>query len=204
MFKFSLFILAQLLLGCASSPDTSTTFSMSENQYEKTTEDYSAHVQKYDGPYNVLEVHATLINSHVSEAQLLRQATLFRWDKSKYQSELELKQKNANEKTEVFVSFFTPDKKTSNLARTDTLWKVVLKVEGKEFVGAPKKLSLLPIEIKNLYPHYNQWSYPYVITFEIPVNQIEHFNTELIFTGPVGTALLKFPAIKKTPVESNK
>jgi hypothetical protein len=187
-----------ILIGCASIPETTQTFSMSEDQYEDVIESYSDHTQKYDGPYNVLEVHATILNSHVLEAQSLRQATQFQWDKIKYQSELQAKLDGAKAKTEVFVSFFTPDKKSGDLLRADTLWKTILKTETKELPGTPKKLSLLPVEIKSLYPQYNRWSTGYIITFDTPVTAIEKQNSELVITGPVGAATLKFQPIKES------
>jgi hypothetical protein len=191
-----------LLLGlfiftaCASTPESADTYNMSSEQYEENVEGYSDHVQKYDGPYNVLDVGATILNSHVIEAQTLRQATIFQWDKVKFQAELQNKQKAASEKTEIFVSFFTPDKKSGDLLRANTLWKTTLKVEGKEIPGLPKKMSLLPVEIKSLYPQHNRWSTGYLITFDLPVTSIETKISELIITGPVGTASLKFNPIK--------
>lgn len=193
---FLFVIIAVALVACASTPEPSPTFSMSEDQYTEVTESYSAHTQKYDGPYNVLEVHATLLNTHVIEAQTLRKASVFQWTKPKYQEELTAKQNTAKEKTEVFISFFTPDKKSGELTRIGTLWTILLKVDGKEFSGTPKKLSSLPVEIRNLYPNHNQWSNPYIVTFDIPVIQIEKSTSELILTGPVGSAALTFPAIK--------
>ena len=188
--------IAAALMACASSPEPSPTFSMSEDQYTDVAENYSAHTQKYDGPYNVLEVNATLMNTHVIEAQTLRQASVFQWSKPKYQKALEEKQNASKEKTEVFISFFTPDKKSGDLTRTNTLWTILLKVDDKEFAGIPKKLSSLPVEISSLYPNHNRWSNPYIVTFDVPVNQIEKSTSELVLTGPVGAASLTFPAIK--------
>jgi len=171
---------------------------MSEEKYEDMIEIYSDQSQKYDGPYNVLEVSATILNSHVLEAQTLRQATVFQWDKAKYQSELIAKQKHADEKTEVFVSFYTPDKKTSDLARTDTLWKLILKFNGKEYQGSPKKLTGLPVEIKSLYPRHTRWGTPYLLSFDIPTKEAEKQIAELILTGPAGNTILKFHAVNST------
>ena len=196
VFKVLLFIIILNFVACASTPDSTPTFSISDDQYEDVIETYTDQTQKYDGPYNILEVSATLLNSHVIEAQMLRQASVFHWDKTKYQTELESKQNGAKTKTEFFVSFFTPDKKSGELTRTNTLWKTLLKINDIEYVGTPKKLSLLPVEIKNLYPRYNRWSNPYVITFDVPMNQVEKSISELVLTGPVGTASLKFKSIK--------
>lgn len=197
MFKPLLFItLIMILAACASTPEPSPTFSMSEDQYTEVAENYSDHTQKYNGPYNVLEVNATLMNSHVIEAQTLRQASIFQWNQPKYQKALEEKQTISKDKTEVFISFFTPDKKSGDLTRTNTLWTILLKVDGKEYAGTPKKLSALPVEINGLYPNHNRWSNPYIVTFDVPVSQIEKMTSELVLTGPVGSASLTFQAIK--------
>lgn len=185
-----------LTAGCASTPESTQTFTLSEEQYEEIVDLYTDQSQKYDGPYNVLDVSATLVNSHVAEAQTLRQATMFQWDKMKFQNELKAKQDTSKTKTEVFVSFFTPDRKSGDLLRADTLWKTILRFNSKELVGKPKKMSLLPVEIKSLYPRYNRWSTGYIITFDLPVTEFEKMNSELVITGPVGAASLKFNAIK--------
>ncbi len=196
MNRFCLVSVFLILAACASTPEPTQTFTLSEDQYDEVVESYSDHSQKYDGPYNVLDVSATLLNSHIIEAQTLRQATMFQWDKMKYQSELKSKQDASKGKTEVFVSFFTPDRKTGDLLRADTLWTTMLKFNNREIVGKPKKLSLLPVEIRSLYPSHNRWSTGYIISFDLPVSELEMQNSELIITGPVGAASLKFKPIK--------
>lgn len=195
-FKITVFTLFLWLIACSSSPSKETANTpLHEEDYVDSIETFSDHTQKYDGPYNVLEVAATLINSQVIDSQIRRQTTLFQWNKEKVQSEQESKKSKSKEKTEVFISFYTPDKKSGDLLRSDTLWKIILKTPKQEIIGTPKKLSLLPIEIKSLYPRHNRWSTPYIVSFEAPLDTIETQSSELILTGPVGVATLKFPAL---------
>lgn len=197
MSKFYLCIILPLLAACATIPEPNQTFNLSEEQYEEIIESFSNHSQKYDGPYNILDVNATILNSQVLEAQTLRQATVFQWDKMKYQSELQSKLDSSKEKTQIFVSFFTPDRKSGDLLRSDTLWKTILRSREKEFQGTVKKVSLLPVEIKSLYPSHNRWATGYILTFNTPFNELEGNQSELVITGPVGTSSLKFNAIDK-------
>ena len=183
------------ILSCTSSLVNYSTFNLSESEYESRIENFSDHTQKYDGPYNLFEVSATLLNSTVIEAQSLRQATVFDWNQSKYQTELQSRLENNKNKTQVFVSFYSPDKKSGDLLRADTLWKITLKFDGKEFQGKPKKLNLLPIEIKSLYPSFTRWSTGFMVTFDLPVVTFEKHPSELFITGPAGTAELKFKAL---------
>lgn len=197
----NIYLIAGLLLvvflnGCASSPELNATFQMTADQYAEAIQPYSDHFQEYDGPTNLMDVSATLLNSHVIEAQMLRQASVFKWDKSKYQTELKLKREGLQNKTEIFVSFYTPERKSADLLRSNTLWKSILKTKEKEIEGQAKKINLLPVEVQSLYPSFNRWSSGYILTFNIPPSQIENTNSELIITGPIGTARLKFQGIK--------
>lgn len=198
MNKFQKFLLPLFIIlgACASAPETTSNPSISEDRYEDLVEQYSDHIQQYDGPYNTLEVSATILNSEVIRAQVLRQATLFQWDKDKFETELRNRQENTKNKAEIFVSFYTPDRKSGDLLRADTLWKTILKINSQEIVGTPKKLTLLPVEIKSLYPRHNRWSSGYVITFDRPMASLETQSSELVITGPVGVATLKFEALK--------
>lgn len=196
MNKVYLPLLFIILTACASAPESNQTFNLSQDSYEDFIEKFSDHTQRYDGPYNVLDVSGTLLNSQVLEAQTLRQATVFQWETSKYQSELKQRLTPTQTKTEVFVSFFTPEKKSADLTRSETLWKTILKYDGKELLGKPKKVSLLPVEIMSLYPQHNRWSTGYIITFDTPVADLERRPAELVITGPVGTATLKFKPIR--------
>lgn len=168
---------------------------ISESHYEEIVDQFTSHSQKYDGPYNLLEVTATLLNTKVIMAQTKRQATLFQWEANKFQSELESKNSTSKDKTEVFISFFTPDKKSGDLLRTNTLWKIILKTKNQEVVGIPKKITLLPVEITSLYPRHNRWSNAYSVSFDTPLSNVEGQDTELIITGPVGVATLQFPGL---------
>lgn len=196
MNKIYLLIGCFLFAACASSPNRNENFNLSQDRYEDLVAFFSDHNQQYDGPYNILDVTGTILNSHVIEAQTLRQATVFQWEPSKFQTELRQRLSGARGKTEVFVSFFTPDRKSSDLTRGETLWKTILKFDGKEIAGKPKKITLLPVEIMSLYPQHSRWSNAYIITFETPTTDLERGPTELVITGPAGTTNLKFRPIK--------
>jgi hypothetical protein len=104
------------------------------------------------------------------------------------------------QKTEVFVSLFTPERKSGDLMRAETLWKTILTVDGREIPGQPKKITLLPIEIVSLYPMHNRWSTGYLVSFDIPLKDVESKKTQLVITGPLGATTLKFRPIKEGPL----
>lgn len=164
----------------------------SEDDYIQTLEKNTRHDRQYSGFYNTIDMQGTVLNSEMSLALLEQNTRLYQWDENKFVDE----EKKANEKmaqeTEFFLSFFTPERKNDNLAKSDTSWKVFLDVDGKRLEGKVVKIKRLVSDIQGLYPYYVRFATPYTITFPIPMKAIEGKELRLTITGSLGSSTLVF------------
>jgi hypothetical protein len=176
---------------------TTSRYFIEESDFEKTLDRATVKNKSYDGMQETTEFAATLINSEVREAQLKKQAMVFQWSESEFSSEKEKKVKDAGSQTEVFMSFFSPEKAHEDLARSKTLWKVYLESDGRRYEGKAEKIKLLTSEIQNLFPEHSRFATPYKVIFPVALATVEPKKSMLTVTGPVGTASLEFqPSIK--------
>lgn len=168
---------------------------ISQSDFEKHLDEATVKNKSYDGMQETTEFAATLINSEVRDAQLKKQAMVMQWSEAEFNSEKEKKMKEAGSQTEVFISFFSPEKVHEDLARSKTLWKVYLETDGRRYEGKAEKIKLLTSEIQNLFPEHSRFATPYKITFPVALPTVETKKSTLTITGPVGTTSLDFPAI---------
>ncbi len=165
---------------------------MDESEIESTVESESDKAEIYSGLYNTLTMAGTLVNSKVNEALLNQQARMYQWDDAKMTSERTKSEEKMKLQTEVFLSFYTPERKHDDLNKNQTLWKIFLDVDGKRYEGKATKIKLLTTEVHSLYPYHNRFSTPYSISFPVSTKSIESKPSVLTVTGPVGSAQLKF------------
>ncbi len=160
--------------------------------YNKTVNDKTQKVEVYDGLYNKLTVQASWVDSLLTEYALSYNARLSQWNETKYREEREKKVNKNAESTEFFVSFYTPEKKHSDLNTNRSIWKIFLDVNGQRFEGKAVKMKLLFSEVQTMYPYHNRWSVPYSVTFPVATSLVEGKPATLTFTGPVGNAELNY------------
>lgn len=170
-----------------------------ENRTRKTSGDYASVIEKhtdkarqYSGFYNTLDIEATLITSEVAQAQLEQSVDLYQWDDKRLAEEKGKFEKNLNNETEIFLSFFTPERKNDNLSKPNSIWKIFLDVGGKRFEGKATKIKLSLSELESLYPYHNRFYTPYSVTFPVSVRSIEGKPMKFTITGAVGSATLNF------------
>lgn len=186
-------ILFLLLAACATRETTPTGLHlMSESEYEKVVDRFSDRIESYKGLYNSSQASGTVINSKVAFAQLDQNARLYQWDQEKFSAERQTTQKNLEQGTEIFLSFFTPEKKHDDLAKHNSMWKIFLDVNGKRYEGKATKVKSQTVEIQGLFPYHTGFSTPYKLVFPVTVKSIESHPLKLTLTGPAGTAVLKF------------
>ncbi len=185
-------------LGCASKYQTHDLKLMSESDYYSTVDSSTRRKQVYDGFYATMEFSAILINTPMARARVDQNARIYQWDADKYKDEKAKAESNLAKQTEIFLSFYVPDRKNDDLHRSKTLWKLFLDANGKRYEGKVEKIKTLMAELSALYPKYNRWSTPYKVTFNVPTSLIEAGATKLTLTGPVGSATVDFdPATLK-------
>ncbi len=162
--------------------------------YEKVLDKYSAGDTEYNGFYHSFGFHAAMINSDLIEANVKRQAFFYMWDKTRSDEERDKLFKVAAESTTVFLSFFTPEKKDDNLSTDHTIWRLLLDVNGKRYVGKVKKIKSNLSEMITLYPFHTRWNSAYLVSFPIPVSQSELQSSKFTITGPMGSRNIDFSA----------
>src|SRR6476619_6529083 len=78
-----------LLAGCKSQPlPNPGVDTISQSEYESKIDPYTQRIEKSDGIVNVLHFSATILNSKVSQAQLMQRARLYQWDSTMFNSEM--------------------------------------------------------------------------------------------------------------------
>lgn len=193
LFSLILLFLGFFLIGCASqvvTPEGLTVISASE--YENILDKNTKSTEKYQGLYNTLHLSGTLLTSKMVQAQLEQSARLYLWNREKLESESQQRLGKIATKTQIFVSFFTPERKNDDLHKTKSVWRAFLDAGGKRYEGKIEKIKMPTPEIQSHYSYYNRWSTPYLITFDVPVRSIENTSADLTLTGSVDQAILKF------------
>lgn len=188
------------LSSCASSSAKNETTAegtpqSKDNTYEAKIDRYSAGDREYSGFYNTFEYRATIMNTPIREATLQRQATYFQWDNDKQATERERNNQEMSSRTEIFVSFFTPDRRNDNLTDMKSIWKVYLDAGGQRYEGKAKRSKMLLAELQALFPHHTRWNTAYILEFPVPTTAIETQESVLTITGPLGTRAVTFRAL---------
>lgn len=164
--------------------------------YENEVNRFSSGESEYSAFYNNLEYKATLRNSYIRDIQLRRMADYYQWDSNKLAEEKEKSFQQMQTETEVFVSFYTPERRNDNLADAKTIWRLYLDVGGRRYEGNVVRSKLLPTELIALYPYHSRWTTPYFVTFQVPTTAIETQPSKLTITGPLGTRTVDFSALQ--------
>jgi hypothetical protein len=184
-------------LGACSSSDKSSDEEQAkidkEFNYSNMIDAHSRGESIYDGFNNTFQYQATLLNTKMINAQLRKRAALQLWDNDKLEQERTKKFQEIATRTEMFLSFFSPDRNVVNLDNKKTVWRAYLDIDGRRYVGDIKKLAIPLVDIVALYPYHNRWSTPYLVTFAVPTTAVEKKDAKLTLTGSVGTSTVTFP-----------
>lgn len=185
-----------LTISCASKnvvTETGLTL-MSESNYQDIVDRWTDVVETYSGINNTVNIQATLLNSEVAMAQVDQNARMYLWDQTKYETEKRDLNDRLARQTEVFVSFYSPERKWDDLAKSKTLWRVYLDANGQRYEGKAVKLKLLPRELQSLYHYHTGFSTPYSVTFPVATRSIDGKPVRLVLTGSVDAVTLNFPS----------
>lgn len=182
------------VVGCETTHNNPNVTLMSRSQTEDAVYAFTTNKKIYDGFMNRLDVSGTLQNSKVVAALTDERARIYQWTEEQYQKEKALGEEGLAKKTEVFLSFFVPERKEDDLHKPGTKWKLFLDVNGKRYEGKSSKVKTLFSELMVLYPHHTRFGSPYLVEFPVSVREIEAFPSRMIITGPPGSTTLEFPA----------
>lgn len=164
--------------------------------HQQLIETYSAGDTEYSGFYNNFEFKATMINSAVRDGLVRKTGLYYQWDNEKLQAEREKANAKMQQETEVFLSFYTPDRRNDNLSETKAIWRVYLEAGGQRYQGKVKRLRSLLAELQALYPYHTRWNTAYEVSFPVPTTAVETQKVTLTVTGPLGTRNVVFNTVK--------
>jgi hypothetical protein len=190
--KIGLIVGAGFINSCASTYQHPQLTLIPESEYFSKIEKSTRKQQIYDGFQQILEIQGTLLKTDVALAYVDHQARMFQWTPENYNTEKEKKSGELKKQTELFVSFFVPERKHDDLHKTKTLWKIFLDVNGKRYEGKATKIKAVLAEVMASYPHHNRWSTPYKIIFPAPVSEVDTHEAKITFTGPVSSVTLTY------------
>ncbi len=167
--------------------------------YELAIGRYSDGDAEYSGFYNNFQYKATILNSDIRTDLLVKQTEYYQWDHERSLKESDKYQKEMAAQTDVFLSFFTPDRKNDNLADGKSIWRIFLDVGGVRYEGRVKKIRTLISELQALYPYHTRWNTPYLVTFPVATAGVENQSAAFTITGPLGIRTVHFPAKGSAP-----
>ena len=186
-------LFSTMLLGCSSNTKAPVGVdTISQSEYESRLEYYTRRLEKYQGIVNVVNLSATLLNTKVVQAQLMQRSRLYQWDSTTFNTELGKMNAELDKTTQIFVSFYTPERKHDDLNKNQTLWKIFLDADGRRWEGKAVKIKLLTNEVQGVYPDHTRFATPYLISFPVSTKLIESYPIKLTLTGTVTSASVEF------------
>ncbi len=188
MGRFFVVINFVVLLGLAGCATVQHPGSITRSEYESILDPQIKHVLKYSGLYNDFDVTAVLITPEIARSQVNYNHGLYLWSESKHQEEAQKAEEKLGKQTDVFVSFFAPEKKHNDLSKSKTMWRIFLEVDGQRYDGTATRIkSITQTEIESLYPFHTRFGTPYILTFPVSALELTNKNPKVTITGPVGT-----------------
>ncbi|QDK38919.1 hypothetical protein [Bdellovibrio sp. NC01] len=168
---------------------------LTENQYFEIVDQNSDQVTRYSGLYNLLDVQGTALTSKVLLAQMDQLTRIYQWDENKFKEEKAKNEGRVNKEAEFFLAFYTPERKSDDLNKPNTQWRIFLDVDGKRYDGKITKIKIAFPELVSLYPSFNRFYTPYSVVFNVPMRLVENKPMKMTITGSVGSAVLNFPKL---------
>lgn len=189
MMKFSIFLALLFFfnLSCTTHPH-----SEGMDSYRRVIQKNSAGDKQFAGLYHNFEFRSTLLTTEVSKAIHDRMNVFYQWSDEESQQKLTKTMDELDQKTKIWLSFFTPESKNDNLANKVSIWKVYLHANGQRYEGRAYKANKNLGEAKALFPYHNRWATAYYVDFEVPTTEVEGGDVKLVITGPLGRREVMF------------
>ncbi|RME14985.1 MAG: hypothetical protein D6797_07600 [Bdellovibrio sp.] len=180
------------MMSCAAPKKIGSYSNLTQEDYEKLVQKWTRSEKKYSGLYNVYQVSATLMTSKLRFAVLDKMKEIKQWDPLRLEKERKKILSENNSISKVYLSLFTPEKSHNDLVEPNSIWTVYLEYKGQKYPAKIKKTHLKFIEIKSILPHHTRWSKAYMLTFEVPMSQLESDSPRLVLSSFLGKTVLVF------------
>jgi hypothetical protein len=185
---------ALIAVGCATSnlkDPTQPPPKLSRQAYADVIKKFSRQDEQYAGFQNTFFVVATLRSAEVMAEQMDQMRFYYQWDESAFARNREKAMQTMSNSTELFLTFFSPEKDYDDLHRGSTIWKTYLEVDGKRYEGKVEKLKDKFADIVHLYPHFPRWATAYRVSFPVPSSAAER-NAKFTLTSSLGQTQFTF------------
>ena len=166
--------------------------SKGRSEYIRIIRENSAGDKKFSGVYENFEFHSTLFTHEVSRAIHDRLKQYYDWTAELAEEKLKERMADLDNKTKVWLSFYTPNNKDDNLSNKLSIWKIYLVNQGQRYEGRPYPANINLSEAQALMPYHSRWTTAYYVDFPVPTDQIKG-PTDIIITGPLGRRKATFP-----------
>ena len=189
--QLTLFLFGLISLFCFSSCTTHP-HSEGRSEYLKIIRENSAGDSQFAGVYKNFEFRSTLFTRDVSLAVHKRLKQYYDWSEEETSQKLSKRMGEMNNKTKIWLSFYTPNGKNDNLSNKTSIWKIYLINQGHRYEGKPYPANANLSAAQALIPYHSRWTTPYYVDFPIPTDELSG-PVQLIITGPLGRREVTFP-----------
>jgi hypothetical protein len=191
-------LLCFAFLGCAHQVPTvaNGVDALSPSDYAAVVGKYTVKTNQYSGFYQTFQADMTMLSTEMQIASLRQRANFMQWDQRQFNTEREKLVQESNVVAKFFMRFYSPEHDYDDLHKGKTIWKLYLDFNGQRFEGKVRKLTDKFVELQTIYPHFDRFSTPYEITFNVPMATIENGPSKVTLTSSLGTAEFSFPGKK--------
>ena len=187
IFVFAMLASIYSITSCSSLPEEPTT-----DEYSRDVEKFSAGDAQYEGAYNNFDYRVTVMSEQMQRIYINKKAEMYLWSDEKKLAELKSLQTNNGERSQIFLSFFTPSRSDDNLSSSKSIWAVYLQNGNTRYEGRVTKNRSSRTELNVLYPYHGRFTSAYSVDFPVSVNQLDMQNLKVTITGPLGTKSVEF------------
>ena len=155
------------LASCAFLPRAPVPTTM-EGEWAKKRDAETRRAFLYDGLKHRATATATHLSLEVREARARRLAEWFGWTPAELDERLARERKDAAEREEFLVSFYTAEPHYNDLDSTRTVWRVAMKFEGTDLL--PSRVTSLERDAATLglYPYIGPFDTVYQVIVPLP------------------------------------
>lgn len=184
-------------LSCVHEPTAINGIAViSDSDYRNLYDSKTKRTEVYSGLYNKLVLSATRLDKEMLEGILAKRLKAYQWDNETFQKQKTELMNTTLNKSQFFLSFYTPDRKYDNLSTKTSSWKVFIEVDGARYEGTATKIKMLQSDIEMIYPTHTRWATAYQLEFPVSLSMIENKPVALTITGSEGNATIKFDSTK--------
>lgn len=197
-----LFFLLGLLLQSCTHPPLNTQLDQSwrplpKGRYIKMLRSLTKKHREYLGINQIFDLRATFLTTAVHSEQLKYKAHFKNWGPEKALSEKTDLNQKVTAKSSMFLSFFSPNRKSNKLDKEFSDWSIFIIVGNTEIPGEIRLFENQSDHVKVFYPESPPWSKTYLAEFPIDTNQIQSKDFRVKLMGPSGMAELKYSPLNK-------